>query len=75
MLMGIWFAHFQGMHRQISLGAIDEELFSAWRPIIAYYASRPAVSTWLASSRSALTPQFRDFLASLAPPSSDAKQE
>jgi hypothetical protein len=68
LLMGVWFTHWQGMHRQISGGAIDEELFNAWLPVIAFYARNPRVSDWLASSRSALTPEFREFLTQLASP-------
>ena len=66
LLMGSWFTHWQGMHRQISVGAIDEELFTAWFPVIAFYANSPLVSDWLASPRSALTPEFRSFLSQLA---------
>lgn len=74
LLMGNWFTHWQGMHRQISVGAIDEELFSAWLPVIAYYAKNPLVSDWLASSRSALTPQFRSFLSELVPPGAPPRE-
>lgn len=70
LLMGMWFTHWQGMHRQISVGAIDEELFNAWLPVIAFYARSPRVSDWLGSSRSALTPEFRAFLTQVAPPNS-----
>lgn len=73
LLMGMWFTHWQGMHRQISVGAIDEELFNAWLPVIAFYARNPRVSDWLGSSRSALTPEFRAFLAQVAPPNSQAQ--
>ena len=65
LLLGSWFTHWQGMHRQISVGAIDEDLFRAWLPVIGYYARNPQVGAWLASSRSALTPEFRAFLAEL----------
>jgi hypothetical protein len=68
LLMGSWFTHWQGMHRQISVGAIDEELFNAWLPVISFYARNPQVGEWLASSRSALTPEFRAFLTDLATP-------
>lgn len=68
LLMGNWFTHWQGMHRQISVGAIDEELFNAWLPVIAFYARNPRVGEWLASSRSALTPEFRAFLSELVSP-------
>jgi len=69
LLMRMWFTHWQGMHRQISVGAIDEELFNAWLPVIAFYARNPRVSEWLGSSRSALTPEFRAFLTQVAQPS------
>ena len=65
LLMGTWFTHWQGMHRQISVGAIDEELFNAWLPVIAFYARSPRVNAWLESPRSALTPEFRAFLGEL----------
>lgn len=68
LLMGAWFTHWQGMHRQIAVGAIDEELFNAWLPVISFYARNPQVGSWLASSRSALTPEFRAFLTDLATP-------
>lgn len=74
LLMGNWFTHWQGMHRQISVGAIDEELFHAWLPVIAFYAKNPRVSEWLASSRSALTPEFRSFLSELVPPTGEPPQ-
>jgi hypothetical protein len=65
--MGMWFTHWQGMHRQISVGAIDEELFNAWLPVVSFYARNPRVSDWLWSSRSALTSEFRAFLTQVAP--------
>ncbi|MFV1988710.1 MAG: hypothetical protein ACC682_15655 [Gemmatimonadota bacterium] len=66
MLMGCYFTHWQGLYLQARFDTIDEELFSAWEHVIAFYASRPHVMDWLESPLATLTPDFKRYVKGLA---------